>query len=193
MYTLIKRLLLMLSLVLVSPLVLLCFVESLIWDRNRERLFSQCKEVVAVAPTIFGQYLRLAFYWAVCDRVSTDVSFLLGSMVAHRATRIGRGVVVGAYSIIGLADIGDNVLLGARVSLLSGKYQHGTPTERQNHANTSDRFERIVVGPGAWIGEQAVVMANVGANCTIAAGAVLYKDALEGGTYMGNPARKVSL
>ena len=36
-------------------------------------------------------------------------------------------------------------------------------------------------------------MADVGENCTIGAGAVLMKDAPDNTTFMGNPARKVSM
>ncbi|HOP08129.1 MAG TPA: acyltransferase [candidate division Zixibacteria bacterium] len=176
-----------------SPLILLCWLETLLCRGKGERIYSQCKELVATVPTIVGQYLRLGFYYVVCERISPDVSFLLGSMVAHRATTIGAHTVVGAYSIVGCADIEENVLIGSRVSLLSGKYQHGTPEERANGQTTNDTYQRIHVGRGSWIGEQAVVLANVGENCTVGAGSVVLRDTVDNATYMGNPARKVSL
>lgn len=193
MRTLIKRLLLAFGYVIAFLPILVCWLEKMIYDKQCERCYSQCKELVAIVPTIIGQYVRLAFYQASCDSISSDVCFLLGSMVAHRETRIAARVVVGTYSIVGHADIGEEVLIGARVSLLSGKYQHGRPDQRVNGENGDEQYQMITIGKGTWIGEQAVILANVTEGCTIAAGAVVFKDAAISGTYMGNPARKVSL
>jgi acetyltransferase-like isoleucine patch superfamily enzyme len=114
-------------------------------------------------------------------------------MVAHRDTTIGAGVVVGAFTILGYADIGDNVLFGARVSLISGKYQHGRPEERAANETVSEVYERLTIGRNSWIGQEAILMANVGENCTVAAGSVVYKPVIDGTTVMGNPARRVSI
>ena len=118
---------------------------------------------------------------------------MLGSMLSHRDVSVASGVVLGVYTIIGCADIGPNVLFGARVSVLSGKYQHGRPDERTSEQTVTEQYDLITIGANSWIGQEAVVMANVGENCTIAAGAVLYKDAPDNCTFMGNPARKVNL
>ena len=188
-----KRLLLAIAVVLAGPLILASWLEALFFGLQVEWIYNSCKELLAIIPTTIGQYLRLGFYWAVCTRVSPDVAMLLGSMIAHRGTTIGRGSCLGAYSIVGHADLGENVLLGARVSILSGKYQHGSPKERANGEATTNKYTRTTIGDNCWIGEGAIIMANVGANCTVSAGAVVMRDVADKTTVMGNPARKVSL
>jgi virginiamycin A acetyltransferase len=188
-----KRLLLLTGLVATSPLIFVTLLEALLFGRKAERVYGSCKELLALCPTLCGQYLRLAFYWAVCTRISPDACFLFGSMVAHRDTLIRGGGVVGTHSIIGYADIGENVLFGARVSVISGKYQHGRPEERSQDGAVSEEYQCIHIGGNSWIGEGALILADVGAGCTVGAGSVVYKEVPDGITVMGNPARKVSL
>lgn len=189
----IKRLLFLIGFIITLPLILITRVEGLITADKGERIYSFCKELLACIPTFMGQYIRIAFYKCVCKHIDFDVSMLLGSMIAHRETVVRKNSVIGAYSIIGYADIGKNAIIGARVSVISGKYQHGRPGERSEGQNIVEEYSTIKIGNNSWIGEGAVIMAKVGDNCTIAAGSVLMKDAPDDSTFMGNPARKVNL
>lgn len=189
----VKRFLLVCGVVCTLPLILLTWLEAAIMGRRYERVYGACKEILSLFPTIVGQYFRLGFYLATCRNVSPDASFMLGSMLSHRDVSVASGVVLGVYTIIGCADIGPNVLFGARVSVISGKYQHGRPDERTSDQTATEQYDLITIGANSWIGQEAIVMANVGENCTVAAGAVLYKDAPDNCTFMGNPARKVNL
>ena len=190
--TIVKRFFLILGIVLTLPLIILSYLESLILGKSCERIFSGCKEFLAVWPTIIGKYMRLGFYWATCTKISPDVSLLLGSMIAHRDTIIGSNVVVGCYSIIGRARIGDNVIIGSRVSIISGKYTHGKPGDGGDNKTNNEQV-MVVIGDHTWIGEGALLLGNVGANCTVGTGSVVLKEFPDGLTIMGNPARKVSL
>ncbi len=188
-----KRLALGLAWILVSPLVILTWTEERLFGRDCGRIFSACKEFLALGPGLLGQYTRGAFYWSTCDGVSADACFAFGSMVAQRDVVIGAGSVIGAYSIVGRAELGRNVLVAARVSIFSDRYLHGSPADRiHGHARTHIA-ERIRIGSGTWIGENAVVMASVGARCTISAGAVVVRATPDDATFMGNPARRVDL
>ncbi len=189
----IKRLLFLLGLILTFPLILVTWTEGLVVRRRSERVFGWCKETLSLFPTILGEYMRLAYYRAVCTGISLNASFLFGSMLSRRDTIVQSGTVIGAYSIIGHADIGGNVLFGARVSLLSGKYQHGHPNERAKKEEGVGEFQLIKIGDNSWIGQDSVIMANIGENCTVGAGSVVYRDVPDNTTVMGNPARKVNL
>lgn len=188
-----KRVFFVIGIILSLPLIAATVLESLLLGEKGEKVLSWCKEILSVVPTVIGEYMRLGYYWAVCKKISPDALFMFGSMVAHRDTTIGAGTVIGVFTIVGYADIGENVLTGAGVSLISGKYQHGRPEERTGGKEIGERYDRINVGRNCWIGQNAIIMANVGENCTIAAGSVVYKDVPANGTYMGNPARKVNI
>lgn len=175
------------------PLILATWLEGLIVGNRSARVFGSCKEILALCPTPVGEYMRLAYYRAVCKDVSLDACFVFGSMLARRDIAIGAGTVIGAHSILGFATIGEHVLLGARVSLLSGKYQHGRPGDRIEEGGVAGEFQLISIGNNSWIGQDSVIMANIGENCTVGAGSVVYRDVPDNTTVMGNPARKVNL
>jgi len=188
-----KRILFAAGFVLALPFIIPTFLEKLLLGEKHERILGWCKEILSIVPTIIGEYIRLGYYRSVCREISLDTCLMFGSMLAHRNTIIRAGTVVGAYSIIGYADIGENVLFGAGVSLISGKYQHGRPQDRIGGGAATEIYEIIRIGSNCWIGQSAIILANIGENCTIGAGSVVYKDVPSNCTYMGNPARKVNL
>ena len=185
--TVFKRFLLALGCILASPLILLTWVEGQLRGRGCERVFGASKECLALVPGLLGQYLRTAFYWSCCRDVSPDTAFNIGSLVSTRDSSIGAGTVVGAYSIIGHSVIGRDVLIASRVSIVGDPRLH----ERGRPADATP--DPPTIGDECWIGENAIVMADLGARCTVAAGSVVVRPAEPGSTLMGNPARKVNL
>jgi len=177
----------------VSPIIVISWLEAVISDGKAEKIYGSCKELLASIPTFIGDYCRSAFYWAACAEVSTGVMFLYGSMVGHRQVSIKPGAIIGCYTILGYVDIGPGVICGARVSILSGRYQHGRPGAESGSGDEGAEYTRITIGEKSWIGEGALVMADVGCGATVGAGSVVYKEVLDGTTVLGNPARKVSL
>jgi len=179
--------------ILVSPLILLARIEALLCGRDCERVFGAAKESLSLLPGVGGQFLRLAFYCSTCRAVSPDACFAFGSMVSSRDVGVGAGTVVGAYSIVGPSEIGEDVLIASRASVFSDRYEHGHPADRARGDTSSDTFSLISIGNGCWIGENAIVMSSIGARCTVSAGAVVVREAPAGQTLMGNPARRANL
>ncbi len=192
MKKLIKRLSLWIGYLVTLPLIIITWIEGWILGQFPSPLYGCCKEILSLIPTPIGEVLRLAYYRAVCKCVSTDISFMLGSMLARRDILIGHNTVIGAYTIIGFARIGENVIIGARVSIISGKYMHGKPGERSG-VDDEEIYQTINIGSNTWIGQDSVIIANVGKNCVVSAGSVVLKDVPDNTTVMGNPARKVNL
>lgn len=189
-----KNLLFILALVVVSPMVLLTYLGILLLNKEGiGRIFCGCAEILSLCPTYIGVYLRKAYYWSTCDNVAPHTHFLFGCMLTHRENSIGQGVVIGQGTYIGYADIADNVQLGPRVSIISGKYQHGRPGERIQNIDLEPEHTVIHIGNNSWIGQNAIIMANIGKNCTVGAGSVVMRDVADNTTVLGNPARKVNL
>lgn len=174
-------------------MILITYLESYITRGKGERIYCGCAEILALFPTSLGNYFRKAFYWAVCTAISPDAQFNFMSLLAHRENTIRAGVVIGAYTTIGYADIGENVLFGSKISIISGKYQHGKPSERASGGDLTEENVVLKIGKNTWLGQDAVILANIGENCTVAAGSVVFKDVPDNTTVMGNPARKVSI
>jgi len=83
--------------------------------------------------------------------------------------------------------------MGARTSIISGKYQHGRPDHRATGGDIVEEHQANNIGKNTWIGQDAVVLVSIGEGCTIGAGSVVLRDVPDGTTVLGNPARKVSL
>ena len=141
-------------------------------------------------PGKTGQFLRTSFYLITLDECYCDLAVAFGSFFSHPNARVGRGVVIGANSIIGTADIGQNVLIGSRVSVLSGKYQHGGALQTGGvDSESPPRFQRVTIGDRCWLGEGCIVMASIGAASVVSAGSVVNKPLPPDSIAVGNPAR----
>lgn len=158
-----------------------------------ERLFHFGARSLSLVPGRIGRYLRTSFYVVTLPRCGYDLALDLCSWVAHPTAEIGRGVVVGSFSIIGTATIGDDVLVASRVSVLSGKSQHPMPRQREQSGDREPYFERVHIGRGCWLGEGSIVMADLGEYCMISPGSVVTRKAPPESTAIGNPARFLKL
>ena len=186
----IKRTAFVVAAVLVSPLVLVARAQNA-WV-GQEGFFFATACTLGLVPGLIGQYLRLAFYRLTLRHCSLEVCFEFGSRVNHPTAEIGRDVTIGGEASIGTATIGDHVLIGPRTSILSGRHQHDVWQPEQDVTDSDVRYDRVIIGSNSWIGERAVILADVGERCIVAAGAVLFRPAPAGKMVMGNPARVIS-
>jgi virginiamycin A acetyltransferase len=109
----------------------------------------------------------------------------------NRNARLDGGAYVGSYALIGWVWIQENSLIGSRVSIPSGGHQHRFLPSGQWTPTDDTTLTRVVIGRNTWVGEAAVVMADVGSGCMVAAGAVVSAAVPNGVMVAGNPARFV--
>lgn len=181
----VKRIVFGVFVILVSPLVLATWLEKRV--ASGEQVFAFCTHLLAILPGLPGTYARGAYYFGVLDNCSWETHVGFGTVFTHRSATLRRGASVGCYCVIGHADIGEGVMMGSRVSVPSGKRQHlgevGGPSSDVRH------FDRVSIGEGSWIGEGAIVLADVGRRCIVSAGAVVTGPAPDDSVVGGNPAR----
>lgn len=187
---LLKRVAFVVAAVLVSPWVVLARLQGA--TTGGEGIFFATACTLGLLPGVLGQYLRLAFYRLTLRACSFDTCFGFGARVNHPTAEIGRDVTIGGETSIGTATIGDHVLISPRVSILSGRHQHDVWKSQQNVTEGSVRFDRVHIGANCWIGEGAIIMADVGEHCVVAAGAVVFRAMPADRLVMGNPARAMS-
>ena len=157
------------------------------WFGN-ESMFQSSAKLLSLIPGKIGQYIRTAFYKMTLTECYCDLMVGFGSFFAQPSVRAGRGVGMGSFTIVGTSILGDGVLIGSRVSVLSGKYQHGSFLPGRTPPGAGC-FEAITIGAGSWIGEGAIVMASLGQHCMVSAGSVVSKPAPDRVLAVGNPAR----
>lgn len=148
-------------------------------------LFAQS---VALMPGFIGNLLRGAFYRMTLKSCSADCDIGMGTFFSQPEASIGNFVSIGAYCVLGRAQIGDRALISTHVQILSGRQQHTRDSEGRL-TNEGARYIDVHIGAHSWIGASAVVMADVGEGSTVAPGTVVSSPVPPGDTAAGNPAR----
>ncbi len=171
---------------LVLPLVLVTWIESRL--SRSELVFQFCAQALACVPGWPGVQLRGAFYSSTLKDCSWETHIGFGSHFTHRGAVLAANVSMGSYCVIGHADIGAGVMMGSRVSIPSGKRQHFGD---QGEIVSETRYDTVHIGAGCWIGEGAIILADVGARSIVSAGAVVIKAMPEGSLSGGNPAQVI--
>ena len=187
----IKSIIVMIFMIFTLPFSLYAMAQYKLF--KSERAYSFFAQLFSLVPGLLGQYLRTSYYKVTLQSCAYDLSVGLGSFFSHPTASVGKGVVITVYSIIGTATIGDNVLVSARVSILSGKYQHGGGIRDNTDQNADDQqgieLKRVSIGKNTWIGENSIVMCSIENDCVVSAGSVVTKPMKSNQIAVGNPAR----
>jgi len=184
-----KTLARILSRILILPFVLLSFVRAVLLGSSRA--FQGDTQYLSLVPGVLGEYLRreyLRFRSAGCGRHSV-VSF--GTIFSSDRVKIGERAYLGAYCIIGTAEIGENSLIASRVSIISGRRQHDISSVGNSLVDQPGTLESILIGRECWIGEGAIIAANIGDNAVVGAGSVVIEPVAANTVVAGNPARLI--
>lgn len=182
-----KRAAYLISVILVSPLIMLTVLARCIGKQAPAFILSS--HSLSLLPGMPGDFIRRAYYAHALKNVGRDAVISFGSIFSKSSAELGNSVIIGEYCVIGNAKLGDNVLVASRVSLLSGKYQHGGALVTVPKCP----FRGISIGSRTWIGEGAIVAADVGADCIVAAGSVVMRDVPDGYMAAGNPAKLIRM
>ncbi|MHB8974339.1 MAG: acyltransferase [Pirellulaceae bacterium] len=173
--------------------VLLPFVAY--WTAARllgpERAFPGWSQGFAILPGLTGVYLRRAFYRLVLTRCDGDACISFGTVFSHPTASVGRSVYVGVFCCLGDVTLEDDVLIASHVSIANGSRQHGIERLDIPIREQPGTWPRITIGQDSWIGDRAVVLANVGRHCVIGAGAVVTKSIPDYAVAVGVPAKVV--
>jgi acetyltransferase-like isoleucine patch superfamily enzyme len=158
---------------------------------GRDRALESSSELLSLIPGLPGKYLRRAFLARVLAHCHPTASIGFGTLFSKAGASIGAHVYIGPRCHLGLATIEQDVLLAAGVHVTSGAQTHG-------HADLSCPIReqeatprRVRVGAGAWIGSGAVVMADVGRDTIVGAGAVVTRPLPDEVIAAGVPARVI--
>ena len=142
----------------------------------------------ALGPGLPGSFLRAAYYKMTLRESSIDVTLAFGSYFVQPDSVLEEGVSIGAYCVIGRSRIGARSQIASHVLMPSGRRQH----VRNTDGTLSDGVpDATVVGADCWIGDGAVIMADLGDGVTVGAGSVVTRSVPAGSVVVGNPARPI--
>lgn len=191
MRNIVKLLLNTISQIIVLPFVILARLEEYVLPNRSEVLFNLCTNIVAKFPGVPGIFLRRAFYTLSLDQCSPHCHIGFGTIISHRCTVIHQHAYIGNYALIGNAEIGEDSLIGSRVSILSGDALHELDEDGKWTAYSSDLLKKVNIAKNVWIGEGAIVSADIGESCMVGAGSVVSSPIKANIMVAGNPARFV--
>ncbi|RME72507.1 MAG: acyltransferase [Planctomycetota bacterium] len=178
-----------LALLAVLPLLLSYALRSLVL--GRDRALEGSTQALALIPGLPGQYLRRAFLSRTLAYCGPDATIEFGTLFSKAGARIEDRAYVGPRCQLGLVHIGADALLAAGVHVPSGAHIHGTERLDVPIRNQPGRAEVVRIGAGAWIGSAAVVMADVGRDTIVGAGAVVTRPLPDRVIAGGVPARVI--
>lgn len=186
---LLKRSVFLISATVVSPLYLLFRFNALFLDK--ETAFQGVSQMMSLVPGRPGTFLRQGFYGLCLRRCSPDCAISFGTILSTPDCEIGRHVYIGAYCVISDSVIGDDTLIGSQVHIISGKHAHGSEASDTPMRLQPVSRQVIHIGENCWIGNGAIVMADIGRGCVVGAGSVVTKALEPDSVAVGNPARVI--
>jgi acetyltransferase-like isoleucine patch superfamily enzyme len=156
-----------------------------------QKVFPGWSQAFSLIPGLTGIYLRRAFYRLVLPRCGPGACLCFGTIFSHPTAEVGRNVYVGPGGSLGDVTLEDDVLLGSRVSIINGGGQHGIERLDIPIREQPGVWPRITIGGDTWVGDGAVVLADVGKHCVIGAGSVVTKPIPDYAIAVGVPARVI--
>jgi acetyltransferase-like isoleucine patch superfamily enzyme len=175
--------------VVVVPMLVSFWIRAAIL--GRDRAVQGSTQALAPVPGIIGISLRRAFLARVLPHCSHLATIEYGVLFSSASATVGDYAYIGPYSSIGFAEIGADVLIASGVQVPSGGRTHGFDDPAVPIRNQPSTKSRVRIGRNSWIGSNAVVMADVGANCVIGAGAVVTRPIADSAVAVGVPAKVV--
>ncbi len=172
--------------ILVFPLYLCYRLLGMVIDKNS--LFATYSQFLSLFPGKTGSYLRNSFYRLTMTDCEHEIVFSFGAVFSQIDTEIRSGVYIGPQCNIGSCKIGKDCLLGSGVHVLSGKEQHAIASVETSIKDQGGRLTKVEIGDDCWIGNGAIIMADVGSKSVVAAGAVVVNPVGDRVIVAGNPA-----
>jgi virginiamycin A acetyltransferase len=181
-----KKIIHILSMLLVLPLIITHILVQLL---RKEGIFIFATQLLSIVPGKLGSYLRIAFNRVTMTYCDMETVIGFATLFSQIDTEIHKGVYIGPQCNIGMCSIGENSLIASGVHIISGNNQHSfsdlnTPIQQQ-----AGTYTKVFIGKDCWIGNGALVFANIGDHSVIGAGSVVTKDIPAYSIAVGNPAR----
>jgi len=173
----------------VAPLLVSYAVRSRLL--GRDRALQASSQLLALVPGVLGQYVRRAYFShtiAFCDKTAV-IEF--GALLSRADARLEANAYVGPNCHLGRVHVGRDVLLASGVHIPSGAKTHRIDDLSTPIRDQGDDERLVRIGAGAWIGEAAVIMADVGRDSVVGAGAVVTRPLPAECIAAGVPARVI--
>lgn len=143
----------------------------------------------------FGMQARRQVLGLILGQAFGDHVTVYSSLFSKKSITIGDNCYIGFDCNFGDVRIGRDVIIADSVIIMSGGHQHDVRA-RNNDSDSYhqvNKFKKVEIGDGAWIGAGAIIMADVGKDAIVGAGSVVTKPVLNNYIVGGVPARLIGM
>lgn len=165
------------------------------WVRSRflgrDRAFQNSCQLLALVPGHLGHLVRRAFLLRTLRFCHSSVTVEWGACLTKCDALLEENVYIGPGCQLGLVHLERDVLLAAGVHVPSGAQTHSFARSDEPIREQPGEKKLVRIGAGTWVGSGAVVMADVGRNAVVGAGAVVTRPVPDWVVATGVPARSV--
>jgi acetyltransferase-like isoleucine patch superfamily enzyme len=176
---------------LASGVAAVCAILVLALHKVRALSFLTASRLMALCPGAFGVRLRRHWYRMTLTACGPHLVVEWLSAFKTPGVRVGSRVFVGSMCWIAEANLGDDVMVGARAAIQGGPDTH--TFERLDVAinRQPGAVSAITIGSDVWIGTGATVMADVSPGTVVGAGAVVTRTFPPRSVIAGVPAHVI--
>ncbi len=185
----VKRLVHLLALAMVAPSLASFALRSRVL--GADHALEGSTQMWACVPGLAGQYLRRAFLMHAIAHCAPTAVIEFGTIFSSVRARIDAYAYIGPRCHLGWVHLERDVLLAAGVHVPSGANTHGIARLDVPIREQPGMKHEVRIGAGSWIGSAAVVMADVGRDTIVGAGAVVTRRLPDRVIANGVPARVV--
>src|SRR3989338_6954628 len=146
--------------------------------------------IISLIPGKLGMLIRRYWYKFSLEKCGKNLFVDFGGTINYKESEIGDNVFIGLYSEIGLAKIGNDVLISSHVLIVGSKNAHGIKKDKlmrlQEGKNT-----KIVIGNDVWFGMNAIAFEDVNNGTIVGANSLVNKKFQEYSIIAGISARVI--
>lgn len=136
-----------------------------------------------------GIILRQCFYKMTLAQCGQRLRVHYGAYIVYPTVKIGDDCTIEEYSIVSLCEIGNDVIVAARVSIMSGGNHHEVDQLELKFRDSLLPLKRVIIGSNIWIGTHAVIMNDIADGTVVGASSVVTKTFEPNMLLGGVPAR----
>jgi maltose O-acetyltransferase len=163
--------------------------------KNTIALFLYYTLVWNLPPSYFpGGKVYKRMRYLLCKRLfkrcGVNVTIEPKAYIPFWKVEIGNNSGIGKNAHLGAVTIGDNVMMGPDVVILTRNHKFSNLNKPMRCQGAAEDIP-VIIGDDVWIGTRAIILpgVHIGKGSIIAAGAVVTDNVAEYSIYGGNPAR----
>ena len=153
--------------------------------------FETVGKALSLIPGLGGMWVRRAWYKATLTRCGENLYVDFMAAIRTPKTSVGSNVFIGHSCWIGWADIGDDVMLGGHIVVLSGARQHEFERTDIPMRLQEGHPIQVRIGRDVWVGNGAIIAADVAEGSVVGAGSVVTRCHPPYSVIVGVPAHVV--